>query len=246
MNTFDLLESSKSKLSHATTHIATLKANVHDFFARPIYTTTTEKCEISRKNLLKIKLIEKIPDQISLIAGDVISNLRASLDHLASSLAIANGKTATSVYFPIGNDKNDFLKREQNKFSLPIRDYIRSIEPYEAGKGELIWIINKLEKANKHRNIVRLAHITGKTTTHFTDIRKGGCKFPNTTWDQNNNSLVIAIEDAESDIDFISSIQCSISLSEPKQVSYLPATAVLSDIHNAIAKVIGDCETLIK
>lgn len=60
-----------------------------------------------------------IPQSISLIAGDALTNLRAALDHLAYQLAVVNGtvdeKVLKTTYFPISDDATKIPGRSARK-----------------------------------------------------------------------------------------------------------------------------------
>jgi len=51
--------------------------------------------------------VKDAPDEVSLIAGEIIQNLRSALDHLAYQLFLRGGGTGAgkNIYFPIGGSK---------------------------------------------------------------------------------------------------------------------------------------------
>jgi hypothetical protein len=109
-----------------------------------------------------ISRIERIPDRASVICGDAISNLRSTLDHLALQLflvgpASSDTSLIESIYFPIGSSATDFkpgFARKIKVFGDEVIKTICVIEPYKGGKGEILWVLNKLNNIDKHRMLI--------------------------------------------------------------------------------------------
>jgi hypothetical protein len=93
------------------------------------------------------------PEEIALIAGDVIHNLRTALDHLAYQLVIANGGVpTTATCFPIHDDAksyNDRHERQVRGMAQDAIDAIGEIKPYKGGN-DALWILHKLDIEDKH------------------------------------------------------------------------------------------------
>ena len=90
-----------------------------------------------------------------------MNNLRATLDQIGYSAAIARGKInpKSKTNFPFGDDAagvENVFSKNQAKLSLPpqIMDLFRSVEPYKGGSGQLLWAINKLCNTKKHSTLV--------------------------------------------------------------------------------------------
>jgi hypothetical protein len=94
------------------------------------------------------------------IIFDAVNNLRATLDQIGYSAAIASGKTDPSgTNFPFGDDAagvENVFKRNRAHLTLPpqIMDLFRSVEPYKDGSGQLLWAVNKLCNTKKHSKLV--------------------------------------------------------------------------------------------
>ena len=121
---------------------------------------------------------------MSLIAGDCIHNLRASLDNLALELALAyaRGKALSSDVegnsaFPIfSNDIANFPRSRKifNKMTRGIdpraKAIIEELQPYKRGDGfrnDRLWQINQLSNEEKHRLPHAAVLNNLKTLTYF-------------------------------------------------------------------------------
>ena len=105
---------------------------------------------------------EKTLSDISLLAGDVISNLRSSLDYLVWELVIANnGTPARTNAFPICDAVNSFgSDLQQGRLSgvnPAVISLVESMQPYHSGKKcheTFFWILHHLSNVNKHRRLL--------------------------------------------------------------------------------------------
>lgn len=98
------------------------------------------------------------------LAGDVIHNLRAALDHLAQQLALAHTPTLTEkelrlVEFPIAETSAKYKQSKAGKVKGIHPDAIKGIDllkPYGDGDGEfstLLWRLHDLDIIDKHRTL---------------------------------------------------------------------------------------------
>ncbi len=102
-------------------------------------------------------------------AGDIVHNLRSALDHLAYALCVAGPggeagayRARKQIYFPIANGEEDYrTSRHREKvlgLSKPgLDEILDATEPYRGGKGEALYHISELDKADKHRLLVTVA-----------------------------------------------------------------------------------------
>jgi hypothetical protein len=112
-----------------------------------------------------------LPMEISFMAGDVLHNLRSTLDHLAWQLALSTG--APEPTFPLGSDaaseswrrllfplrdkvpKDDsWLPERLSNVRPEIKALLHDIQPYVASddpKLATLWMLNELSKVDKHR-----------------------------------------------------------------------------------------------
>lgn len=109
--------------------------------------------------------IEELPVvQLGLLVGDFLHNLRSALDHLAHELAAAYtvplpAKAAETSEFPIFWKGPMDARQEQSKIGCIHPDaikLIKAIQPHHKGskyKEDPLWILNELERIDKHRTL---------------------------------------------------------------------------------------------
>lgn len=107
-----------------------------------------------------INITTEIPPVASLILGDCVHNFRSALDHLAMALAVDNGADIlnTSTMFPIYQDQGEFQSNGQRRINLlsPVAQaFIERLQPYHRSGNEwLLWELNELDIADKHRTLL--------------------------------------------------------------------------------------------
>ena len=123
--------------------------------------------------ILEVKADEIPIAPLSLIVGDIVQNIRSSLDHLVFELCVNNNDSLflTNKHrsqFPIiGNENNsgtpingaDYFKRhvvnDTIKFVTPAAQaLIESVQPFKSGDKfaeHALWILNCLSNIDKHR-----------------------------------------------------------------------------------------------
>jgi len=150
----DPLQDTKLKIKWAKTHIYQLNTIVEDFVnAVRIDLVRTPDAKIPENDCIVIHSSATVPDDVSLLAADIVHNLRVALDYLACRLAVANGKTMNGVHFPFGKTRNEFeasAREKIRKLAQPAREMIHALKPYRAGN-DLLFSLHELDLANKHR-----------------------------------------------------------------------------------------------
>src|SRR5690349_15387047 len=135
------------KLTWAKHHLELLDFDIAFFSKRNPYTIERHDDLERGRHVLRVTL-HNVPDQICLIAGDAIGCMRASLDHLAWSLARGPGKVVNpdNVAFPILErlDSDSRKRFRQQTRGIPIEavEMIQAFQPYRKGaayKGDLLW-----------------------------------------------------------------------------------------------------------
>lgn len=128
----------------------------------------------------------------SIIIGDVLTNLRAALDHLAWQLVLLDGDTPTrETYFPILeielNRNGSTVKPSigPGSRSPGIQAAIEQAQPYQRGEGvaaeqHQLWGLNELVKIDKHRLLLTMEQVVdshnawwgleGKTNSPIVEI----------------------------------------------------------------------------
>ncbi len=97
------------------------------------------------------------PESVVSSLGDIIHNLRTSLDLIASEMARLSGKSDKDVYFPFAKSAQDFdaaIKRKNfHRTGDKAVALIKSLEPWIGGKF-LLRAIHDLDVQDKHQSII--------------------------------------------------------------------------------------------
>jgi hypothetical protein len=176
------LNSARLKVKRANVHINSLNLAIRRASGNPNISIIKEgkikipddlKNTVNAPGLIKLHLEPSIPDNWCSMVGDILSNLRASLDHIAWSLAMEqcretgiplSEKQQRRVTFPI------HLKRSTKPYKIGVGlslndvkgfpentwDLIESFEPYNRinrPKTELLGVLDYLVCKDKHRII---------------------------------------------------------------------------------------------
>jgi hypothetical protein len=157
----DRLTGTDAKIERAKKHIRDFKAAEKRFFKLEPYKVVAGN-ELGSGDLVYVLQGRREPPPycLSTIAGDAISNLRASLDHLFSQLMDINGKTSgPGDYFPIadgGKQYKALMQGVKKKVGCTAMKLMEGAEAYKGGKCDGLWQINYLNNADKHRLLIAL------------------------------------------------------------------------------------------
>ncbi len=154
------LNGPRLKVGRAKKHIEKLDAAISGFLVDNPYEVLEEPDpefggEHGGKQW-RIRVKADPPDDLALLAGDAIHNLRSALDLLVGQLVIANGKDPKREAFPIGDTKTDFetgrfgIKTLKGRISSDAIRVMRELQPYQGGNDSL-WRLHKLDIVDKHR-----------------------------------------------------------------------------------------------
>lgn len=144
-----------AKVKWAKKHIEKLESSLKPYPQRGSDFVRFEDDRTKRERSYYLTKLPDIPPEVPLVAGDVLQNLRSSLDHVACHLVTVGGGTATtSTYFPIAKTSVIYHSprcREKIKGARPDAiKYLDSFQPYKGGT-HLLWELHALNNVDKHR-----------------------------------------------------------------------------------------------
>ncbi|MFI5341212.1 MAG: hypothetical protein ACHQ7N_15415 [Candidatus Methylomirabilales bacterium] len=148
------------KVERAKKHIADLDRETLAYLASNPYEVRPKEDPQTGKPIFYLAKCEPMSIHLSAIIGDAVHNLRSSLDHLAQQLfTVATGSTSsgTHIHFPIDSSAAQYKANAPGKVKglrKDAIDAINSIEPYDGGKGRDLWVLNHLDRIDKHRLLV--------------------------------------------------------------------------------------------
>ena len=143
------------KLGRARTHIAefrTRAATIRNGYC----TITPEEDQERQMTVMRISIEPKAPDELRLVAGDALFNLRAALDYVITQAVLSNGHSPTrSNQFPITQDAKSFQSvgsRQLAGVSDEMRGVLETFQPYHPGN-EPLRVLSKLHNPDKHQRL---------------------------------------------------------------------------------------------
>ena len=160
----DKLLGPRLKLARAKQHIGDLDREVRYFANRKPYRLILEASPnpISMVSIT-VRIREEIPQHFAPIIGDIVHNLRSTLDHLAAAL-IPNGGDDPAVQFPFTNSVDTLpttiRKRHIDRADPRAVDLIRQMKPYKGGNDALHGL-RALDNTDKHRLLIPVLSHTG-------------------------------------------------------------------------------------
>ena len=152
------------KIVRAKSHIRELENQLVDYVKSKPFKVVIESEDGGSNHLWTLRVKHDIPMIFAAIIGDVIHNLRASLDLLATELVEHAGQDAKNVYFPFGNDADGLEKMIKkiriDKAGQGVVDIVRDLKPYTGGN-KLLRSLHDLDIIDKHKSLVPVAHYAG-------------------------------------------------------------------------------------
>jgi hypothetical protein len=145
------------KTERANKHITELQGAILAFKATDPHEVSAKRDPQTRKLIYYVHKADPVPNDIALIAGDILQNLRSAIDYLAYQLVLAAANEPTiHTSFPIFDTSDKYKSGVQGKVKGMTEMAIKAIdavEPYQGGKGEILWRIHRLNNIDKHRLI---------------------------------------------------------------------------------------------
>jgi hypothetical protein len=157
----------RTKSERADKHFRELGTELSAFRKSKPYKVGAKRDPKTRKPVYYLLNVKETPANLSPIIGDVLQCLRSTLDHLAYQLLLVGNPTVGNpdeVFFPIGKDPHGYkslLGRVKNGMRQSAIDAIDEVEPYQGGKGALLWTLHNLNNIDKHRTILTTFVQTG-------------------------------------------------------------------------------------
>ena len=151
-----MFEGAQLKIERAKSHVRDLEAEINAFHNRNPYVVVAEDDPKTGDQNFRLRIREEVPACLSGIIGDIIHNLRAVFDLIATDVVVANGGRPNSAYFPVSYTpktfKSDGLKKIGGASQKAI-DIVERLQPYHAGN-EAILQLHKLDILDKHQAII--------------------------------------------------------------------------------------------
>lgn len=150
------------KLGYAKLHLDTLDIEIERYLDGPIDTLRNETAIDSNFRVIVVPG-DEVPGIIRLRCGDVLQNLRSTLDYLVWELVLAAKDQPTKKQaFPVCNSSYTAFKKEaKTKLDgVPVAaiEIIEKMQPYhfprEQRQQSIVFMLDELTNINKHRSIL--------------------------------------------------------------------------------------------
>ncbi len=259
----DAVQTLEAKLERAEQHIDEVDAAVEAFLkSNPYEVRVDEQPELS-KRIYRLVRVDDVPVAVSVLAGEVLYQLRSTLDHTIWRLVLAAGNTPTSATsFPIADNATKYksLIDSGKVDGIPdaAKKRIDAIKPYGGGNEDL-WLLGKLNNIDKHRLLLTVgSYNTARTTTTAEDharlkrdyiptdvaeaIERGDtllARFRSTPRSALKQGHILFIE-RNPEPDKHMGFEFNVSFSEPKIIRVEPPGLTLRRIWNAVSWAVSD------
>lgn len=156
------LNSVELKIYRAAQHIKSLESELEGYFKGNPGKMVRQPHTSENEALFRFIPDGPIPARFGLIVGDVLQNLRSSLDYLVWELVLAaNNQPSEKNMFPICSTFESFdrqiKRRRLDGMSPDAIAEISSLQPYHLGQDfskSILWAVDELTNINKHRRIL--------------------------------------------------------------------------------------------
>ncbi|MEW6658838.1 MAG: hypothetical protein AB1424_09265 [Thermodesulfobacteriota bacterium] len=250
----DPFESSKLRLARANEHILIFEKRRKSFLKAKEWTDIVERDPDGINDLHKIKFTKPFPDEFTLIATEALEHLRASLDQAAYAVAVASGTAnPKSAYFPFAQDAaglQTVIKGRCKNIPSDIVTLFCSFQPYKGGN-DLLYALNSVCIANKHRELAKIGIIPGLTINNIQANSIYGpirATVPQLTWDRRKNEIIYLIVPSNPKPLVHCNIVITLNIAFDEIIGGKPALAVLrdmaSEVQNILEAVEGGARTL--
>lgn len=161
------LDSIREKLKRAEENIKNLNREIDIFLDYGIYRSIPDDDVKALSELLQLHFNRSVPLRLSVLVGEIIHQLRSTLDHLAWQLSSDSYRIShpTRIEFPIyihrpdPTREKDEVKRYNRKvegFSLSVKTEIERLQPYNSTepRADLLAILHKMDVTEKHQELL--------------------------------------------------------------------------------------------
>lgn len=149
------------KLERAEKHISDLEVAIV-VFVKEHPNFIARKVDSNGDEIVYVKYVPDVPPMISAVAGDILQNVRSTLDHLAYRIVTANPAITSrkDIYFPIAEGVNEYMASKRRRViegaSPEAVKRIDALKPYKGGN-DALWHLARLNNIDKHRLLLTTA-----------------------------------------------------------------------------------------
>jgi len=240
-------DSPRLTLERAKRHIRDLKEVIQTFTDEGPYSYVVDSETQAPNKVHKVKFHKPPPADAACILFDAVNNVRATLDQIGYSAAIASGKIKPhGIKFPFGDAAKNASKRNGTDLPPQIMDLFRSVEAYEGGSGQLLWAVNKLCNTKKHSKLVPTS-VTAASATFTARVPDGtlaGTGLGGPNWMPNELELILMVLPPEIDPHITGHLSFTVSVDEVDLIRDKPIVGVLEGAADTVNGLLISAEAI--
>lgn len=172
------LDDAYGAIDWTNTQLPLIEQEIESWTGMPPYEFVPEDDLAMGKKLIRLRVLRRLPPTINAAVGAVVNSLRTSLDLLAASLAIRNGKKPTAdTHFPIYASVVDYwdplaeAKRKKFLSGSEIK-IIEALKPYRGGN-DFIYALHQLDILRKHERLLRVSVLPTQLSADVATVEQG-------------------------------------------------------------------------
>ncbi len=243
------------KIARAKSHIEELDQEIGSYLSREPFVLIVEKWKAdpgTGTNAWTARIREPLPRTLAPILGDVIHNLRTSLDLLASDLVRANGEDPTKVHFPFSNSFSELPGQIKgkgfHKAGHAAVALLKELQPYKGGNLALR-AIHDMDIRDKHQELLPVSHgvtldLSGLTSKDATDKAKAQLANWSSQIERDGQEIVLMPAAWGPPLGTKIKATYLFALDEPLPIGGVEIIAALQQFSNICEGVIGEFEKI--
>jgi hypothetical protein len=237
--------SSRQKLARAEKHFAELKDRIWDFVNAHPYEQIVEPHTEKGDGFVvhKVRLTKQIPDDIVDAVGDILGNLRSSLDHACFTLAVAGGNPdPQNAAFPFGETVENMVNALGRCKDVPkeIHPLFCGFQPHKGGNN-LLWALNKLCNADKHRRVTAIGSGVVRHSVQLSGTGFFSMPDPH-VWDRAKNEMELITLGPGAQFDYDLQFTIFVAFNEVEFVDGKPVLQTLFTIGGRVESILTSIE----
>lgn len=249
-----MFESAQLKIKRAQKHIGDLEQVFTRFINTQTHTFSIQYETETDTYSVEVHFKEAIPNELALILGDAVHNLRTALDHATWELiGIDGGTQDRDTAFPFSKLKPEY-EAACNRIKTPRDDtkkFLLALAAYPDGAGEKLFALNRIDNVDKHQVLTPIIGMAGVDYVELimpngeTFMRMTNCAFrmgpdgrARMIGDVGRNLIVKLNYDSEPTL--------QVFFGDVEFFQALPLIETLMDLSYAVSDVIGQFEVLVE
>jgi hypothetical protein len=237
--------SPRQRINMAKKSIRYFEAASARFFNKNPYEQVEEANPDGSGKVHKIQMTRELPDVLTDHTVTCIENLRSALDQAAFATAQLMGTGEKYTQFPFGDSETHIeglFGGSCRHLSKHFFSFFCAFKPYQGGD-DLLWALNKLCNASKHRLInpvgTGLSSIAGPIGIAGGRFRL----FDPPVWNRKNNELLIAVLGEGTQLKYKLKLSFTVVFGEVHGVEGNQVSGALRDLIAKVTKIVNETET---